>query len=116
VLVSQGGVRIERSGSVARVSCVLRWLHPFGAQAHCLARLVLGAPSTPPVAVLSEIASNPDELGITGDFAAAADAFVDVVASAVGGLDKAGVVWIADGTTFLSHGGSRQGVLRRLVR
>ncbi|MGH3671806.1 MAG: hypothetical protein ACRDSH_14410 [Pseudonocardiaceae bacterium] len=103
MVVSQGGVRIERSGSIQQVSCILRWSHRLGAQAHCLARLIIGASSTPPVAVLSEIATNPDERGITGDFAAAADAFIEVVASAVGDLDPGGVVWIAHHGPFSSH-------------
>ena len=104
VVVIQGGVRIDRSGSVEQASCVLRWSHRLGGAAHCLARLVIAAPSIPPVAVCSEIASNPDELGIIGDFAAVADAFVEVVASAVGGLDEpAGVIWVAHHGPFSSH-------------
>jgi hypothetical protein len=104
VVVIQGGVRVDRSGSVEQASCLLRWSHRLGGAAHCLARLVITAPSTPPVAVCSEIASNPDELGIIGDFAAVADAFVEVVASAVGGLDDpAGVIWVAHHGPFSSH-------------
>src|SRR5947209_10812184 len=103
-MVIQGGVRIDRSGTVEQVSCLLRWSHRLGGAAHCLARLVITAPSTPPVAVCSEIASNPDELGIIGDFAAVADAFLEVVASAVGGLDEpAGVIWVAHHGPFSSH-------------
>ena len=104
MVVIPGGVRIDRSGTVEQASCILRWSHRLGGAAHCLARLVIAAPSTPLVAVLSEIASNPDELGIIGDFAAAADAFVGVVASAVGGLDDpAGVIWVAHHGPFSSH-------------
>lgn len=103
VVVIRGGVRIDQVGTVEQVSCVLRWQHPLGTQAQCLARLIIDAPSIPPVVVLSEIASNPDELGITGDFAAAADAFMGVVASAVGDLDPAGVIWVAHHGPFSSH-------------
>ncbi|MDQ4033918.1 MAG: hypothetical protein M3332_17420 [Actinomycetota bacterium] len=53
-----------------------------------MARLVVGAGPCPLVAVLSEIVANPDELGITADFAAAADAFVEVLASTVGDLHQ----------------------------
>src|SRR5205823_11244819 len=41
VVVGLGGVRVEGSGVTEQVSCVVRWAHPLGAQAHCLARLVL---------------------------------------------------------------------------
>lgn len=103
MVVSLGGIRVERRGMVEQVSCVVRWAHPLGAQAHCLARLIRGAPTTPVVAVLSEIASNPDELGITGDFAAAADAFVELLASAGRDVNPAQVVWIAHHGPFSSY-------------
>jgi hypothetical protein len=103
VVVGLGGVRVEGSGVTEQVSCVVRWAHPLSVQAHCLARLVLGAPAAPAVAVLSEIASNPDELGITGDFAAAADAFVQVLTDAKRELDPAQVVWIAHHGPFSSY-------------
>lgn len=103
VVSSLGGVRVERSDVTEQISCVVRWAHPLGAQAHCLARLVIGAPSAPVVAVLSEIASNPDELGIAGDFAAAADAFVQVLIDAGRDVDPAGLVWFAHHGPFSSY-------------
>lgn len=102
-MVSLSGVRVERSGVAEQVSCVVRWAHPLGEHAHCLARLVLGAPTAAVVAVLSEIASNPDELGITGDFAAAADAFLDVLRGAGREVDPTEMVWIAHHGPFSSY-------------
>jgi hypothetical protein len=67
VVAGLGELRVERRGVTEQVSGVLGWTPALGERAHCLARLVLGVPSTPVVAVLWEIASNPDELGITGD-------------------------------------------------
>ena len=97
------GIRVERRGESEQVSGVIGWTHALGEQAHCLARLVLGAPTAPVVAVLSEIASNPDELGITGDFAAAADAFLDVLTGAGRHVSPREVAWIAHHGPFSSY-------------
>lgn len=97
------GIRVQRRGGSEQVSGVIGWTHALGEQAHCLARLVLGAPTAPVVAVLSEIASNPDELGITGDFAAAADAFLEVLTGAGRHVNPREVAWIAHHGPFSSY-------------
>ncbi|MBV8996028.1 MAG: hypothetical protein JO287_20535 [Pseudonocardiales bacterium] len=98
-----GGLRVECRGVTEQISGLVRWVHRLGEQAHCLARLVLVAPGAPVVAVLSEIASNPDELGITGDFAVAADAFVQALIGAGRRVDPAHVVWMAHHGPFSSY-------------
>jgi hypothetical protein len=102
-VVSVSGIRVERSGVIEQISCVVRWEHALLEHAHCLARLVLGAPTAPAVGVLSEIASNPDELGVTGDFAAAANIFVEVLLGAGQAVDPAEVHWIAHHGPFSSY-------------
>ncbi|MEU8030698.1 hypothetical protein AB0C13_18940 [Streptomyces sp. NPDC049099] len=83
-----------------RVALLLQWSHSMGEQAHCLARLVLRQ-AEPPLAVLSELDSNPDRLGLTGDMAGAADAFI-VQMRPYADLDPQQVVWIAHHGSFSS--------------
>lgn len=76
-----------------RVAALITWQHAVGGQAHCLARLVLRAAPEPPVAVLSELADNPDRLGISGDMAGVAVAFLAAMRP-YATLDPASLVWI----------------------
>jgi hypothetical protein len=74
----------------------VRWDHARG-PAHCLARLYL-RPSASPVAIVSELRSNPWRRGITGNFAAVAEACLNGWGELVE-LDPASIVWVAH------HGG-----------
>ncbi|WP_433178779.1 hypothetical protein [Actinoallomurus sp. CA-150999] len=84
------------------ISCILRWPHYWGGQAHCLARAVVTGPPEVPVAVLSELASNPDLLGISADFPAAATAFLTVL-SAHAAVDPQEVRWLAQHGHYSSY-------------
>jgi hypothetical protein len=84
-----------------RVAALIRWAHDLGGEAHCLARLVLRASPEPPVAVLSELADNPDHLGLVGDMAGVARAFVERMRP-YAHLDPATLVWIAHHGPFSS--------------
>ena len=50
VVVSRNDVRVDQSRSGEQLSCVIRWPHALGGDAHCLARLVVGAGPCPLVA------------------------------------------------------------------
>ncbi|MFI9723843.1 hypothetical protein ACIHFE_30000 [Streptomyces sp. NPDC052396] len=84
-----------------RVALLLFWPHPLGGQAHCLARLVLGTPTAPAVAVLSELSSNPDSRGLVSDMPGAARAFVQRM-SPYGAPAPEKVVWLAHHSSFSS--------------
>ncbi len=70
---------------------VVHWQHRRGGAAHCLGRL-FSSESGRPVVILSEVRSNPEGYGITGDFAAAAEAMLRAVPAP---MDPAMVRWIA---------------------
>ncbi|WP_037868718.1 hypothetical protein [Streptomyces sp. SPB074] len=95
-------ILIDDSAQARVVTCILHWPHSSGFDAHCLARLIYPDLSGQPTAVLSEIASNPDALGITGDFASAATAFLDVVRPYMT-LDPEQVQWFAHHGLFSSY-------------
>ncbi|MFG2405344.1 hypothetical protein ACGFR8_13600 [Streptomyces brevispora] len=84
-----------------RVATVLEWEHVQGGRAHCLARLLLHPAPTPPVAVLSELADNPDRFGLTGDMGGAATAFLAQMRP-YATLDPRSPVWIAHHGPFSS--------------
>lgn len=74
-----------------RFATIVHWQHRRGGPAHCLARLFSSA-SGQPVAILSEVRSNPEGYGITGDFAAAAEAMLRLMPATI---DPAAVRWLA---------------------
>lgn len=86
---------------IPTITTVLTWPHTLGGTGHCLARLVVRAAPAAPVAVLSELADNPDSRGISGDMPAVATAFVASFSSIVR-LDPDEVLWIAHHGRFSS--------------
>ncbi|WP_158997492.1 hypothetical protein [Streptomyces aureus] len=99
-MTDEARILIVDTEGTRRVALLLQWSHSTGEQAHCLARLVLRQ-AEPPLAVLSELDSNPDRLGLTGDMAGAADAFL-VQLQPYADLDPQQVVWIAHHGSFSS--------------
>lgn len=95
-------VLVTDDGGTRRVATIVHWQHPSAGHAHCLARLVLGTPPSRPVFVLTELASNPDAVGITGDFAGAADAAVARLRS-YAAFDPDQVTWLAHHGEFSSY-------------
>jgi hypothetical protein len=89
------------AGGVRKIATILGWDHPLGGRAHCLARLVLRPAWGPPVAVLSEVADNPDRIGLTSDMGGAADAFLARM-RAYARLDPDRLMWIAHHGPFSS--------------
>lgn len=75
---------------------ILRFEHDYG-DGHCLARLVLREPPCSPVAVFSEIRTNPWGRGLIANLGRVADALVDVVG------DSEQVPW--DQVIWLAHFG-----------
>lgn len=84
-----------------RVAMVVEWEHNLGGRAHCLARLMLRPAPAPPLAVLSELADNPDRFGLTGDMGGAAAAFLAHIGP-YARLDSKDMVWIAHHGPFSS--------------
>ncbi|TDU90235.1 hypothetical protein EV138_3820 [Kribbella voronezhensis] len=76
---------------------MIRWQHSSGGSAYCLGRLARSAPERP-VVVLSELAGNPDAVGLVSDYAGAATA-----AAALFGVDPTSVRWLAHHGDFSSY-------------
>lgn len=79
------------------------WHHTLGDQAACLGRLVVPAAAPAAAIVLSELAQNPDSLGISGDFPAAAAAAWALLAPHHAGISPAGTAWYAHHGPFSSY-------------
>jgi hypothetical protein len=100
VITEAQALVLDTSGS-RRVAMVLEWEHSQGGRAHCLARLMLRPAPAPPVAILSELADNPDRFGLTGDMGGAAAAFLTQMRP-YADLDPRRLVWIAHHGPFSS--------------
>ncbi|MGI5470468.1 hypothetical protein [Streptomyces sp. CA-132043] len=85
-----------------RFTGVVEWRHRRAGAAHSLVRAVHDPAARRTVVVVSELASNPDDRGITDDFGSVADAVVPVLQ---GRLTKelGSVVWIAHFGAFSYH-------------
>ena len=71
-------------------AAIVHWQHQRGGEAHCLARVYLSA-SGPPVAIISEIRSNPEGRGIASDLPAVAEVLLTKAPFAI---EPAEVIWI----------------------
>ncbi|MEU1200701.1 hypothetical protein ABZ446_31405 [Streptomyces sp. NPDC005813] len=81
---------------------VVDWRHHRAGHAHTLVRAVRSGDGRRAVAVVSELASNPDDRGITDDFGSVADAALPVLRRAFGPqLEQ--VDWIAHFGSFSYH-------------
>ncbi len=81
---------------------LVTWRHA-GRDASCLARLIQPFDGGPATVVLSEIAENPDFLGITSDFPGAATAAWPVLASQASRVDPRNLTWFAHHGPFSSY-------------
>jgi hypothetical protein len=79
---------------------LVRWEHGSGGSAYCLARLFL-RPGRP-VIVLTELAGNPDAVGLTTDFGGAATA-AWATFSRQAELNPETIVWLAHHGDFSSY-------------
>ncbi|HEX6341193.1 hypothetical protein [Umezawaea sp.] len=86
-----------RSGE-RQFQAVVHWRHEFG-PAHCLARVQLSAR---PVAIVSEIRSSPDELGIGSEFPVVAGAVLAALPPDVE-VAPEDVTWLAHYGEFSSY-------------
>jgi hypothetical protein len=81
-----------------RAAQVLEWSHPSG-QAHCLARFYQSPASGWPVAIISEIRSNPEGRSINRDFPNVATSFLAILAEDTTAenisVDARQIIWIA---------------------
>ncbi|MFM9697646.1 hypothetical protein [Streptomyces europaeiscabiei] len=81
---------------------VVDWRHRRAGRAHTLVRAVHSTVTGRAVAVVSELASNPDDRGITDDFGSVADAVLPALRRAFG-TEPAEVLWIAHFGAFSYH-------------
>ncbi|MFF0170206.1 hypothetical protein [Streptomyces prasinus] len=88
-------------GSVSTVR--VTWRHALGGEAVCLGRLVVSPAAPTAAVVLSEIAQNPDSLGISGDFPAAATAAWAILAPHHRAISPAQTSWYAHHGPFSSY-------------
>ena len=79
---------------------VVRWQHNSGGAAYCLGRLVVPPAPERPVIVLSEVAGNPDAVGLVSDFAGAVPAALAALGQ---GLDPQSIRWLAHHGDFSSY-------------
>ncbi|WP_405438472.1 hypothetical protein OG373_13745 [Streptomyces avidinii] len=82
---------------------LVTWRHELGRDASCLARLIQSFGGGSATVVLSEIAENPDALGITSDFPGAATAAWPVLASQASRVDPKSLTWFAHHGPFSSY-------------
>ncbi|MFD4412475.1 hypothetical protein [Streptomyces sp. NPDC058475] len=90
---------LHHSISTAHVT----WRHALGGEAACLGRLIVSLTTPTAAVVLSEIAQNPDALGISGDFPAAATAAWAVLAPHHPNFSPAEASWYAHHGPFSSY-------------
>ncbi|MCN9241327.1 hypothetical protein NGF19_11090 [Streptomyces sp. RY43-2] len=81
---------------------IVDWYHHRAGRAHTLVRAVYDPATRRAVAIVSELASNPDDRGITDDFAGVADAVLPTLRQAFGS-DLSRVEWIAHFGEFSYH-------------
>ena len=81
-------------------AAIVRWQHRDGGLAYCLGRLVVRPRLDRPVVVLSELASNPDSLGLITDLSGAVPA---ALAALDPTLDSQSVLWLAHHGDFSSY-------------
>lgn len=82
-------------------TALVNWQHRRG-PAHCLVRAAYDPQALRAVAVVSELASNPDDRGITADFGRVADAVLPLLRE-VFPEDVRQAVWIAHFGDFSYH-------------
>ncbi|MER6212971.1 hypothetical protein ABT213_02815 [Streptomyces sp. NPDC001674] len=73
---------------------IVHWHHRRAGEAHALLRASYDASTRHAVAVISELADNPDDRGITDDFASVADAALPLLREGLA-RDIATITWIA---------------------
>ncbi|MCL6738647.1 hypothetical protein [Streptomyces neyagawaensis] len=81
---------------------VVDWRHRRAGRAHTLVRAVHSTTTGRVVAVVSELASNPDDRGVTDDFGSVADAVLPALRRAFG-TEPVEVFWIAHFGAFSYH-------------
>ncbi|KIF01423.1 hypothetical protein PL81_35630 [Streptomyces sp. RSD-27] len=77
-----------------RFQAIVHWRHRRAGEAHALLRASYDPATRHAVAVVSELADNPDDRGITDDFASVADAALPLLREGLS-PDIAAITWIA---------------------
>lgn len=95
-------LRDETAQAVVHTTLV-SWQHALGRDGVCLARLVQPSDGTTAAIVLSEVAQNPDALGITSDFPGAATAAWTILAEQPAGVAPTHPTWFAHHGPFSSY-------------
>ncbi|MEU8777772.1 hypothetical protein [Streptomyces sp. NPDC048606] len=85
-----------------QITQLFRWRHPLAGEAHALLRAAYDPATGHAVAVVSELADNPDDRGITYDFSAVANAVLPLLREKLSPQLSA-VLWIAHFGDFSYH-------------
>ncbi|MET9321061.1 hypothetical protein ABZX75_12885 [Streptomyces sp. NPDC003038] len=85
-----------------QLQTIVRWRHHRAGHAHALLRAAYDPATRHAVAVVSELADNPDDRGITDDFAGVAAAALPLLREGLA-ADIAAVTWIAHFGDFSYH-------------
>ncbi|MCP3822869.1 hypothetical protein NLX86_33790 [Streptomyces sp. A3M-1-3] len=93
----------DKTAQAVVTTTLVTWRHALGRDAFCLARLVRPFAGTTAAVVLSEVAENPDALGIAADFPSAATAAWAVLGGPAAEVDLTRLAWFAHHGPFSSY-------------
>ncbi|MCX5195021.1 hypothetical protein OOK31_14090 [Streptomyces sp. NBC_00249] len=85
-----------------QIAQLFRWQHPLAGEAHALLRAAYDPATGQAVAVVSELADNPDDRGITYDFSSVAEAALPLLRAKLS-PQLSSVLWIAHFGDFSYH-------------
>ncbi|WP_411101371.1 hypothetical protein [Streptomyces sp. cmx-4-9] len=85
-----------------QITRLFRWRHPLAGEAFSLLRAVYDPTTGQAVAVVSELADNPDDRGITYDFSSVAEAALPLLRTGLS-AQLTSVLWIAHFGDFSYH-------------
>ncbi|MFJ1863778.1 hypothetical protein ACIOD1_04020 [Streptomyces sp. NPDC088097] len=85
-----------------QITQLFRWRHPLAGEAHALLRAAYDPATGQAVAVVSELADNPDDRGITYDFSCVAEAALPLLRAKLS-PHLGSVLWIAHFGDFSYH-------------
>ncbi|MEU9939547.1 hypothetical protein [Streptomyces lavendulae] len=88
--------------NLPQIAQLFRWRHPLAGEAHALLRAVYDPATGQAVAVVSELADNPDDRGITYDFSCVAEAVLPLLRAKLS-PQLSSVLWIAHFGDFSYH-------------
>lgn len=71
-------ILISNRQGATHLESLVSWNHPLG-EAHCLGRLIVPASTAAGIVILSEVASNSTNTGVSSDVNGAANSFLEII-------------------------------------